>query len=274
MPELPEVETIVNDLRPEIVGKKIVEINCITPSTWRNKIPENDLMIGSKIDSIGRRGKNILIYLSNNLVLIVHLKMTGRLIYEPELAPLTKHTHFIAKLDQGFLRFNDVRKFGYIDLVDADKLESIEYLNKLGPDALIISKSDFIKIIKSKNRIVKSLLLDQTVIAGIGNIYSDEALFMAGINPRAISSKLSAEKAGLLHNAIISTLKKAIKSRGSSVSDYVDGSGKPGGFQYHLKVYGREGEPCRKCGKPIKRVKLGSRSSHYCSHCQKMNNPI
>jgi formamidopyrimidine-DNA glycosylase len=270
MPELPEVETIVNDLRPEIIGKTIIEINCITASTWRNKIPENKMMIGSKINSIGRKGKNILIYLSNNKVLIFHLKMTGRLIFESELSPLTKHTHFIMTFNNGFLRFNDIRKFGYIDLIEVNNLETTEYLSKLGPDALAISKIDFIRLIKSKNRIIKSLLLDQTIIAGIGNIYSDEALFAAKINPLAVCSKLSEEKAGLLHKAIISTLKKAIKSRGSSVSDYVDGSGKPGGFQYHLKVYGREGEPCYVCGKPIKRSKIGSRSGHFCSHCQKM----
>jgi formamidopyrimidine-DNA glycosylase len=269
MPELPEVETIVGDLKKRIVGAGIQRVSFLNGSVWRNGKPSSRYLIGKSIEDIERMGKNILIHLSNNRTLVVHLKMTGRLTFEDSGAPLVKHTHLAIKLDNGEIRFNDVRRFGYLDLVESSRLDRIDYLARLGPDPLLISENEFIGIIRSKRRIIKSLLLDQSVISGLGNIYTDEALFLAGIHPRRISSGLSRKRIGRLHQAIVEILKAAIEGRGSSVGDYVDGSGLPGFYQERHMVYGREGQPCFRCSRPIKREVIGSRSAHYCTRCQR-----
>lgn len=269
MPELPEVETIVRDLRQELVGKTIVKTRFITKSVWYDK-PPSPAKLKAGIVAIKRRGKNILIYLSNKNILAVHLKMTGRLTVENPNLPIKKHTHFIMDLASGGqVRFNDIRRFGYLDLTKESILEERPYIAALGPDALSISRGDFKDTILAKNRIIKSLLLDQTVIAGLGNIYSDEALFYAGINPRKVSSRISLAKAEKLYDSVIDVLNKAIDSRGSSIDDYVDGRGAKGSFQNSHQVYGREGEPCKKCGRSIVREVIGSRSAHYCPRCQR-----
>jgi formamidopyrimidine-DNA glycosylase len=269
MPELPEVETIVRDLRQAIVGKTITAAAFLTRSVWRVKPPKPIQFIGSRIAGIRRKGKNILIYLSNGNVLVVHLKMTGRLTCDVWNAPVVKHTHFIIDFDDGQLRFNDIRRFGYLDLVREDRLGEIDYLAAQGPDALEIRRDEFIKTVRSRKRMIKPMLLDQTFIAGMGNIYGDEALYLAGIAPKRVSSGLSAARAGRLYDAMIEVLEKAIASRGSSVDDYVDGRGNKGSYQEHHLVYGREGEPCKRCGRPIKRLVIGSRSAHFCPRCQK-----
>jgi formamidopyrimidine-DNA glycosylase len=269
MPELPEVETIVRDLRQDLVGKAISGVRILTRSIWRDKVPLSK-HLKAEISDIRRRGKNILIYLSNDRVLIIHLKMTGQLTVEKSLNPIKKHTHFIMDLTSGEqVRFNDIRRFGYLDLVREEDLAKTAYLLSLGPDALEISRDDFILIIKSKKRIIKSLLLDQSAVSGLGNIYSDEALFFAGIRPRQVSASISRLRASRLYDAMIDVLNKALDARGSSIDDYVDARGDKGSFQNQHHVYGREGEPCKKCGRPIKREVIGSRSAHYCPHCQK-----
>lgn len=269
MPELPEVETIVRDLKKRVIGAGIQRVDFLNGSVWRNGKPSPRSLIHCKIENIERTGKNILIHLSNNRTLVIHLKMTGRLTFEDSRTPLAKHTHFAVKLDRGEIRFNDVRRFGYLDLVESSKLGRVDYLARLGPDPLLISENDFIGIIRSKRRIIKSLLLDQNVISGLGNIYTDEALFRAGIHPRRISSGLSRKRIGRLHQSIVEILKAAIEGRGSSVGDYVDGSGLPGFYQERHMVYGREGQPCFQCSKPVKREIIGSRSAHFCTRCQR-----
>ena len=199
MPELPEVETIVRDLRERVVGVGIQGVSFLNGSVWRNGKPSSRSLIRKKIENIERMGKNILIHLSNKRTLVVHLKMTGRLTFEDSKAPLVKHTHFAVKLDNGELRYNDVRRFGYLDLVESSKLDKINYLAQLGPDPLLISENEFIRVIRSKRRIIKSLLLNQNVISGLGNIYTDEALFRAGIHPRRISSGISKKRIVRLH---------------------------------------------------------------------------
>jgi formamidopyrimidine-DNA glycosylase len=269
MPELPEVETIIRDLREDIVGKTVTAVSYITRSVWRQKPPAVKVFLGSRIVGLNRKGKNILIYFSNGQVLIIHLKMTGRLTYENWDAPLKKHTHFLMDFDSGQLRFNDIRRFGYLDTVREDKLAGIDYLAAQGPDALEISRDNFIKLVKSKKRIIKPLLMDQSMIAGMGNIYTDETLFLAGIHPKRVSSGLSRDRIGRLYDAMLKILKKAIAARGSSVDNYVDARGEKGSFQDQHFVYGRTGEPCKKCGRLIKRISLGGRSTHFCTHCQK-----
>jgi formamidopyrimidine-DNA glycosylase len=268
MPELPEVETIVQDLRQEILGREIVGVKILTRSVWRKRVPSQALLIGVRVTQIRRRGKNILVLLSNGYALVIHLKMTGRLRHQDRHEQVAKHTHLIIDLDEGQLRFSDTRRFGYLDLVRADKLESVGYLASLGPDAMEIPREEFMKLLKSKRRIIKSLLLDQTVLAGLGNIYSDEALHSARIHPRRISSRLSLGKLSLLYDSMRETLLKALAARGSSVDSYVDARGFRGSFQDQHLVYGREGKPCRVCGRAIKKITVGSRSSHFCPRCQ------
>lgn len=269
MPELPEVETIVRDLRNGLAGDEIRKVRFLNDSVWRNGRPKARALTGRRIVDIERKGKHILIHLSGGRTLVVHLKMTGRLTYESRRSPVTKHTHLALILGDGEIRFNDVRRFGYLDLVKSSELEQIDYLSRLGPDPLTISEEEFSGIVRGRKRMIKALLLDQNVISGLGNIYSDEALFAAGIHPARVSSRIGRERLGRLHGAIGDILRAAIVARGSSVDDYVDGSGKPGFFQTFLKVYGRNGRPCVNCGRPIKRRTIGGRSAHFCPRCQR-----
>src|SRR4030067_526940 len=173
MPELPEVETIVRELRHDIIGRTIVAVRFLNRSIWRRGAPAKKHLIGASISSLERRGKNILVTLSNGRVMIVHLKMTGRLTYQGPNDRIRKHTHLVIDLDSGQIRFNDTRRFGYLDLVAPEQLDTLDYLSILGPDALFISREDFVTMVRSKTRIIKSLLLDQSILAGMGNIYSD-----------------------------------------------------------------------------------------------------
>lgn len=269
MPELPEVQTIVDDLSRTINGKLITELIFITRSVWRDGLPDCHLFLKARVTGIERKGKHILINFSNSHTLIVHLKMTGKLTVCKPDDTLEKHTHFIIKFKGSELRFNDIRRFGYLDFVESALLSEIKYLAELGPDALEISENDFTRRVKSKSSMIKPLLLDQKIIAGLGNIYTDEALHAAGINPARKGSLISTARLKRLHRSIVLILKKAIASRGSSVSVYVDGSGRQGGYQIHHRVYGLAGQPCRKCGLSIKRKIIAGRSSHYCPSCQR-----
>jgi formamidopyrimidine-DNA glycosylase len=269
MPELPEVETIVRDMNDEISGAQIKNIDFKTLSVWRGKIPTRKSSAGVKIIEFQRLGKHILIHLSNRHTLIIHLKMTGRLtLHKSGLKP-SKHTHLIIEFDERELHYNDIRRFGFIDYLKTSEIMNAEYIARLGPDALAISKDEFIKAVKSKNRPIKAALLDQAVISGIGNIYSDEALFQARIRPSRRASNISKTRLTTLGRNIKIVLKKAIDARGSSVSDFVDGSGRRGTYQNHHKVYGRAGESCFSCGTEIKRRIIAARSSHYCPRCQR-----
>ncbi len=269
MPELPEVETIVRDLSRSVTGSRINKVHILNSTIWRNRRPSARTLIGRQIEGIGRKGKHILIHLSGDRTLVVHLKMTGRLTYETDSNPIAKHTHLVLALDNGEVRFNDIRRLGYLDLVKSSKLENVDFLKQLGPDPLRISEKEFTEIVRGRSKMIKALLLDQNVISGLGNIYSDEALFAAGIHPARVSSRISKVRASRLHRAISEVLRAAISARGSSVDDYVDGSGKQGSFQNYLKVYGRGGEPCVKCGTTIERRTIGSRSAHFCPRCQR-----
>jgi formamidopyrimidine-DNA glycosylase len=195
--------------------------------------------------------------------------MTGRLVLAGSGSPPDKHTHVIIRFDGFDIHYNDIRRFGFMDLRRDTRIENVSYLAKLGPDPFELGENEFAGVIKSKNRMIKQLLLDQNIISGLGNIYTDEILFRAGIHPRAISSRLRKKRILCLYNVTIETLNRAIKARGSSISDFVDGSGAPGGYQNFHSVYGREGKPCNKCGARIKREIIASRSAHFCPRCQR-----
>jgi len=287
MPELPEVETIRRDLVKTIKNKKIKKVTVKVPKMVNFLVPQFKRGVyGNKIVNVLRRAKLIIFELSNKKYVVIHLKLTGQLIYrkkdgkvvavgghpiKQDLEKLpNKFSHAIFEFSDGsHLFFNDMRKFGYMKLLDKDGL--IEMESKYGPEPLLskFSVQQLGDILSRRKKMkIKQLLLDQKLIAGIGNIYADESLFCAGIDPRRPASKVNAKEVKKLHSCIIKILKLAVAKRGSSVQYFVDASGKQGGMVPYLKVYGRKGEPCKKCSKPIKKIKLNGRGTHYCEKCQ------
>ncbi|MBZ5605713.1 MAG: bifunctional DNA-formamidopyrimidine glycosylase/DNA-(apurinic or apyrimidinic site) lyase [Acidobacteriia bacterium] len=259
MPELPEVETVVRSVAPHLAGRKILsaEFNSrhVTPGN-RAKLAEK--LAGRTIRDTRRRGKFIVITLDEGM-LSIHLGMTGKLLLD---APRTDYTHGVFTLDHGTLLYDDPRQFGKIEW-------SPKRIDKLGPEPLEIGLEEFTKRLRSRKSRVKPLLMNQSFLAGLGNIYVDEALFAAGIHPLAMASRISAPRAAKLHQAIQETLRLAIEHRGSSISDYVDAEGRRGYFQVMHRVYGREDEPCLKCATAIKKIVVGQRGTHFCPECQK-----
>lgn len=284
MPELPEVETVVQGLKATVLGMIFSKIRLFAPPksiVISKSIKPNKLEIAlqnKKILDIKRRGKNILIELSGDLTLWIHLKMTGHLYFKKKTEPIEKHDLVLFdfksvsnKQNNYHLRFNDYRRFGRLRLFLNSELLNQRGLKELGPEPLEISKNDFVNLFKQSKRMIKPALLDQSFIAGIGNIYADEALHASKINPKRITSTVSTKKLNELHRHIQRILKSAIKNMGSSVDTYAGVNGKPGGFQRYLKAYNNEGNPCQFCSTLIIREKIGSRSAHYCPRCQKLN---
>ncbi|KJR98003.1 MAG: formamidopyrimidine-DNA glycosylase [Peptococcaceae bacterium BRH_c4a] len=274
MPELPEVETVKRSLEAQILGLSFTEIELMMPKIVKTPSPNSfaENLTGKKIKKLGRRGKYLLIHLSDNLTMVIHLRMTGRLVYSPQDKPAEKHTHAIFKLDNGFsLHYSDIRQFGRMGLTDTDKLEAFPGLKDLGIEPLNENFTrDFLKReLKRKRTKIKPLLLDQTFIAGLGNIYADEALHRARINPEKIAVNLTARETARLYQSIRDVLSEGIENRGTSFRDYVDGNGQAGSNQESLRVYDREGKPCLGCGKTVARIRLAGRSTYYCPKCQK-----
>lgn len=276
MPELPEVETIARGLDQRIAGDVI-------ESVWLGSKPEPlkssaeeiaGTLEAKKITSVRRVGKHIVFELapsaknadgrqsSKEAQWIVHLGMTGSLRVSPPDAELEKHTHAVVRLASGReLRFIDPRRFG--------RLSVIEKFHAPGAEPLQISFEDFAALFRGRKTPIKSALLNQKLLSGVGNIYADEALFRAKIRPRRRAASLNRDELRRLHAALKKVLKEAIQAGGSSISDYVDANGDKGFFQLKHRVYGREGKPCLVCKTPIKRIVIAGRSSHYCPHCQK-----
>ena len=290
MPELPEVTTTVNGLRKTIVGRTI-------RSVWSDfkkqiKTPFRQFqkgLVGRKIIGVDRRGKNILIHLSKNKTLLIHMKLTGHLMVGKyrqvsnkwqarEAGPLrddpyNRFVHLVVTLDGGkHLVFSDLRKFGKIKLLNSDELENSEDLKNIGPDALEVNLKQFKEILARRPKgKIKQILMDQNLIAGIGNIYSDEALWRAGIHPRSRPGKLSNAQTSKLFKARRTVLTAGIKFSGDSDFNYRDVKGEKGKYQFHHQAYGREGKKCsRRDGGIIKRLKLGGRSAHFCPKHQKL----
>jgi len=269
MPELPEVETTVSELRKKIIGKKILKV-------WTDleKMFKPDFLafkkgiIGQIIKEISRRGKNIILKLSSGKYILVHQKLTGSLLYGTEMK--NPYIHLILFLDKGRLALSDLRKFAKVAFIP--DLENYPDYKNLGPEPLSqeFSLEKFEEIIKKSKGKIKKVLMDQNKIAGIGNIYSDEILFEARISPLRETQKLKARETKILYLSIKKILEKAIEAKGASVSDYRRLSGEKGSFAKFLKVYRREGEPCpRRCGGKVQRLKFGGRSAHFCPRCQK-----
>ncbi len=289
MPELPEVETIVRDLRELIVNKCIKEI-IATDKQFNtfNESRKRQLLIGQKILDISRRGKHVAIKLTNNYYLVIHLKMTGQLIWVKgtkwlaeghptnDLATTVQPTwpnnttRLIINLsDNATLFFNDSRRFGWVRLMSASEWQS--YQNKLGVEPLSKNfTNEFLLTLLAQrpHSRIKPLLLNQKYIAGLGNIYTDEALFRAGIRPDRLAGQISPTEVNKLASAIQTVLTEAISHRGTTFSDYRDGYGQKGNFVSYLQVYGRDGQQCRHCGQTIQKITLAGRGTHFCPCCQ------
>jgi len=280
MPELPEVELVGRHLRPHILGRRIRHVTATAPSyffltspaTLRQQLP------GETIRSLERIGKYLLAQLSSGRRLLLHLGMTGQLILEGAQSPRLvhgtpfvrdKHTHLVLEFaDSGpKLYFRDTRKFGKVRLLMPG--ESDPRLDKLGPDALTLTQRILFGASRKRRAKVKSMLLDQTVTAGIGNIYADESLSLARIHPERPAMSLTESECKNLARIVRRVLTRSIEAGGSSIDDYIHPDGSKGGFQQRFRVYGREGEPCRKCGTAVSRVVIGQRSSHFCPNCQR-----
>ena len=258
MPELPEVETVVRSLAPHLPGRKILSAEFrskhVTPG---NRKALAARIAGRTIQSVKRRGKFIVFALDKG-TFSVHLGMTGKLLLD---APIGTHAYAIFALDHGVLIYDDPRQFGSIEW--NPKLEE-----KLGPEPLEIGADEFIARLKKRAARMKALLLDQSFVAGMGNIYADEILYAARVHPLAIAARLSKARAGLVYQSMREILRLAIEHRGSSISDYVDAEGQRGGFQLLHNAYGREGEPCMRCFAKIRKILVAQRGTHFCPKCQ------
>lgn len=271
MPELPEVETIVRGLSNILKGLEIATARLRFPQIYKDKDPsEIKRIVGKKIINIRRRGKMIFLDCEGNLTLLIHLGMTGQLFCTPPDHPIDKHTHFLLGFE-GFpqeLRFRDVRKFGFLSCLFAEQAFGMNRLKRLGAEPLEIKFSDFVSLFVRRRARLKSLLLDQTFIAGIGNIYADEILFHARLHPLIPAHLVGKTELRCLWNAIRKVLYQAIEYRGSSIRDYRDSRSQKGRYQdYHL-VYGKESLPCSVCGQRIARIRINGRSSFFCPDCQ------
>src|SRR5262249_14197719 len=278
MPELPEVETVARGLQRIVTGRRIVSVTLgktdfiDDPDALERHLP------GTLIEKVERFGKFMLMRLSKHQneqenrdasggSLLVHLGMTGHLSAHAATEPFPKHTHVRFLLDDGReLRYTDARRFGRMAYLVADRLP--DELGRFGADPLEITEHEFAALLKSRNSRIKALLLDQSALRGIGNIYADESLWGARIHPMRIAAKLSAKEARTLRAALQKVLREAIALRGSSISDFLDADGQPGEYQRRHRAYGREGKSCYRCRTAIRRVIVSGRSSYFCPKCQ------
>lgn len=274
MPELPEVQTVVAHLDAELRGATIETATVVRPDVvLRGARDLGRRLAGHEIVRVDRHGKQIVCRIGPDLELRVHLGMTGNLAVVSRSSAVLPHTHvrmtFRRRDDE--LRFRDPRRFGGLWLVDGD-VAAGRFSAPLGPDALAVEFPEFRRILGRRRRI-KALLLDQSAIAGLGNIYVDEALHRAGIHPLRSAARLGSGRVRRLHESMRAVLAEAIAAGGSSLRDYRGADGEPGWFQVEHRVYGREGEPCVACARPIRRIVVATRSTHLCTRCQPAPRP-
>ncbi len=274
MPELPEAETIAKDLAGRVTGRRIVGVDVARPDILAPDLTADVLdgrLRGRRLAAVGRRGKNVVLTIEGGDVVLVNLGMTGRLVASeaPAAAELGHVAVRIRFEDGGALLYDDVRRFGRFDLYDPDAWRRRDRelgVEPLGPDLT----PERMHALTRKTRVpIRNLLLDQTRVAGVGNIYANEALFRAGVRPRRRSGTLTRAETARLRDALRDVLGDAIEARGTTLRDYRDGSGEAGSFEPRLQVYGREGRPCPRCGTGVKRVVLTNRSAFYCPECQR-----
>jgi formamidopyrimidine-DNA glycosylase len=273
MPELPEVETIARGLRQRALGRRISEVE-IRHAGLIKGAPDEFVrrVAGSTIKAVRRKGKVIAVELARAAAapqfLMIRLGMTGQVTLEPSDAQLEMHTHVLMPLDNGReeLRFRDTRRFGNLRVLDREQIEAL--LGGLGPDAREISEDEFLLAMRGRRGAIKSWLMNQRMLSGLGNIYADEALFSARIHPLAQPGRVAPDNARKLYRAVRRVLDRAVNLQGTSFRDYIDIEGREGNYAMRLKAYGHDGEPCRRCRTLLKRIVIAGRSSHFCPQCQ------
>jgi formamidopyrimidine-DNA glycosylase len=278
--ELPEVEVVRRDLEKDVVGRKVAEAE-VRPSKNAMRVIRRhgkrkeftDRLAGRKFTKAERRGKYVLLHMDNGDVLVVHFGMSGQFVRGSKRVPLVQHTHVVITFAQGGdLRFVDPRTFGEMFVTAADELGKVKELQHIAIDPLdhVFTWNAFGGALAQRATKMKQLLMDQKFISGLGNIYSDEVLFGAGLRYDRMSDSLSSQEVRRLYRAMQEVLQEAIRFRGTTLDDeaYLDLFGKPGEFQNELKVYGRTGLPCRRCRTPIQAVKISGRNAYFCPQCQ------
>lgn len=282
MPELPEVETIKLQLSTVLPGLTIKDVEVRSKKIFPG---DPKKIIGKKVVKLRRFSKALVIDLNGGVSLVVHLKMTGQLVFDSDKRqvkkqdqikwdtdyPTDKHTHVVITFTNGDkLYFNDLRKFGWMQIFDSNKVEEIPYVKKLGPEFLKDLKFEqFALILGKSNKPIKLVLMDQEKMGGLGNIYANDGLWCAKIDPREKANKLKSDEVKKLFNCLEKILKQAIIWKGASDNNYRDAFGQKGDVQNHFLVYNRQNSPCQRCGTAIKKMSLGGRGTYYCPECQK-----
>lgn len=287
MPELPEIETIKLGLRKYLIGHTIIDVKVNIPKMF---IGSKEDILGARITNLKRIGKGLIIELNNDYVLAVHLKMTGQLVFRNNktdkliLSPKvggnvlpSKYSHIIFTLDNATLYYNDLRRFGWVKVLKKDELMQMPFFKEMGPEPKVaddlagkeLTFPYFKEVILKSNLPIKVILMDQKKIGGIGNIYANDALFKAGIDPRRKGKTLLREELDKLYKAIFYVLQKSLEYGGSSDENFVNALGQEGAYQNHTLVYGKKGQKCPKCGSIIQKIQLGGRGTFFCPVCQK-----
>ena len=273
MPELPEVESVVQDIRPFVVGKKISSLQVEVPRLIKTDEKEFlSVLPGKKIERVERRGKYILIFLEEEWVLVVHLRMTGGLVYLADSSQIEKYqrvTFFFE--DESALTYVDTRTLGTLELIPEDQLSTWKGLATLGKEPLdsSLTVKDLEKSFKNRKGSIKGALLDQTVIAGLGNIYVDEVLFRSGVHPERPALSLKKKEILKIRTEVEKVISEAIHNGGTTFRDYRNGKGEAGKNQFYLKVYGRDKKECENCRGIIQKIRVVGRGTHFCAQCQK-----
>jgi formamidopyrimidine-DNA glycosylase len=287
MPELPEVETIRIGLAKLLPDLSVRSVEHDWPKSFPNTPADvENFLIGAKVKHVHRRAKVLIIELSSNYSLIIHLKMTGQLVFvgKERFGAGHPNNDLIASLpakstrvtidfaDGSKLFFNDQRKFGWMRLLPTIEIPEIDFFKKLGPEPLeaAFTAKDFVGRLQRRNKSsIKAAILDQTTLAGVGNIYADESLWAAKIHPATMVQEVSRAKLDKLHQAIVDVLRLSIDKGGSTDRNYVDSQGKKGSYLAFANVFRRDGQPCPRCGTTIEKIRVAGRGTHYCPHCQK-----
>jgi len=280
MPELPEVETVRRGLERHAVGRQITAVELIHPGVIAGAYQDFAKTVrGGRVEAVERKGKVLAVRFAparrkSPLYLVVRLGMTGQLLVVQRAEPLQPHTHLRLILDDGAkeIRYRDVRRFGRLRC--ATRAELDEILARLGPDAREITGEQFLQALRGRTAPIKSWLLNQQFLSGVGNIYADESLFAAQIHPLTLAGRIRLPAARRLHRAVKKVLDRAVAFQGTSFRDYRDTEGQMGRFWEKLRVYQQTGEPCRRCRCPIRRIVVGDRSTHFCPHCQPRPRPV
>jgi formamidopyrimidine-DNA glycosylase len=271
MPELPEVETVARSLSRRMTGRKVASCRLIFAPLLKSGLPRDLLgLSGRRVEKIARRGKYLIIRFEGGLSLVFHLKMTGGFVFVPRPSRPGQHTRLVLTFrDAGqSLHFQDIRKFGCLYVARGTEPGTLPALAGLGPEPLQISLAVFRRLVRGRRGRLKSLLLNQSFLAGIGNIYADEILFRSRLHPQRLASTLGEEDVDRLFRSIRFVLRRAVERGGSSIRDFSDSEGRRGRYQESHRAYGRESKPCPRCGTPILRRVIGGRASFFCPRCQ------